>query len=322
MTKNKWNQIIWDACCLLSVVGIWPRYIEPQLISRTKIICPVRNLPDDLEGFRIVQFSDLHLNKSMSDRFLSRLTEKILSLKPDLITFTGDFICYSKLNDPDRLWSFLCGLSAPSGCFAVLGNHDYARPVLINTKTGDYDAIERREGNVAAGLKLLTDKPAISGKVSEAAKKVDFNRPLMELLDKTPFRLLHNQTAKVSVKNSRINIAGLGEYMLGRALPEQAFEGMDKECPTIVLAHNPDSLPLLEGRPGDLVLCGHTHGAQINLPGLWKRFTLMENPKYKRGLFREDKKTIYVNRGIGSVFKFRLHSIPEITMFQLTKELI
>ena len=320
MTKNNWPQIIWDAGCLLSVVGIWPRYIEPELISATKAVCSIRGLPDDLEGFRIVQFGDLHINAGLSDRFLDRLTRKILQLKPDLIAFTGDFICYSQLDDPGRLEAFLNGLSAPYGCFAVLGNHDYAKPILINTQTGDYDAVERKEGNVAAGLKLLCRRPPISGNVSENARKTDFHRPLMELLDKTPFRVLHNQAASVPVGGSKIAVAGLGEYMLGKARPDLAFEGICERSPTVVLAHNPDSVPSLSGYPGDLILCGHTHGAQINLWGLWNRFTLMEHPRYKRGLFRENQKTIYVNRGVGSAFKFRLFSVPEVTLFQLKKE--
>ncbi len=218
------------------------------------------------------------------------------------------------MDNPDRLEKFLNNLSAPYGCFAVLGNHDYAKPILINTTTGGYDAVERKEGNVAAGLKLLFKKPAITGKVSEGAKEVDFHSPLMKLLKQTPFRLLHNETVQIPVNNSCLNVAGLGEYMLGRAQPD-----LDCKGPAVVLVHNPDTIPLLENQPGDLILCGHTHGAQINLPGLWNRFTLMENPRYKRGLFRKNHKTIYVNRGIGSVFKFRLGSVPEITLFKLKR---
>ncbi len=312
MTKHL--NIAWELGCILSVVGIWGRYIEPNLLTTTKIDCPIQNLPQDLDGFRIAQFSDLHLSKSLSDGFLRRLTKKILNLKPDLIAFTGDFLCYSKMDDPNRLEVFFSSLSAPYGCFAVLGNHDYDRPILVNTTTGDYDAIERKEGNVAAGLKLLFKRPVITGNVSEAAKKAGFHGPLMELLKRTSFRLLHNETAQVPVKNSSLNVAGLGEYMLRRAQPH-----LDCKGPTVVLAHNPDTIPLLASQPADLILCGHTHGAQINLPGLWNRLTLMENPRYKRGLFRENHKTIYINRGIGSVFKFRLCSLPEITLFKLRR---
>ncbi len=65
----KYLNIAWELGCILSVVGIWGRYVEPNLLTTVKIDCPIQNLPQDLDGFRIVQFSDLHLNKSLSDGF-------------------------------------------------------------------------------------------------------------------------------------------------------------------------------------------------------------------------------------------------------------
>lgn len=314
-----YSQKAWDLGCLLSIVGIWPRYIEPEIICLSRIECPIKNLPFDLDGFRIVQFSDLHLSPSMSDRFLKRMRKKTMNLKPDLIVFTGDFLCYSKIGDKKRLEKFLNGLKAPYGCFAILGNHDYKEPVLVNTNTGEYDVLERKEGDIAAGLNLIFHKPKVLGKSSQAAKEVDFHPELMTLLKKTPFRVLHNEHVLIKVKNSCINIVGLGEHMLGKDHGDSAWKDIDATGPTIALAHNPDTFPSLMNTPADLILSGHTHGAQINLPGLWNHFTLMENPEYKRGLFRKNEKTFYVSRGVGSVFKFRLFSVPEITLFTLRK---
>src|ERR1700722_3315000 len=102
--------------------------------------------------------------------------------------------------------------------------------------------------------------------------------------------------------------------MAGRFKPDLAFKDYNPAYTGIVLAHNPDCGPELKNYPGDVILSGHTHGGQINLPWLWKRFTLMKNMQYKRGLWKIGNKFMYVNRGIGSVMKFRWFAIPEILL--------
>jgi len=310
-------QKFFDAACILSIIGIWPRFVEPNLLVNSNVTCPIPNLPTDLEGFRIVQFSDLHIGPAMPNSMLKKIRLKIRALKPDLLVFTGDFLCYSNL-DP-RLRDFLCSLSAPYGAFAILGNHDYDAPVVVNPETGDYDTLKRGKGDVAAGLKLLKHPTSVTGHISESVQGIDFQKDLSHTIALSPFRLLHNETCHVKVKNSRLNLVGLGEHTLGRDNPEKAFNKYDKDAPGIVLAHNPDSIPKLLDYPGELILSGHTHGAQINLPLIRSRLTLMENPRFARGRVQEHDKLIYVNRGVGSVFKFRLGSIPEITTITLTR---
>jgi predicted MPP superfamily phosphohydrolase len=89
----------------------------------------------------------------------------------------------------------------------------------------------------------------------------------------------------------------------------------------VVLVHNPDGVKTLRGYPGDVVLSGHTHGGQVNLPWMWKRFAVLENPAVRRGLYYLEGKWIYVNRGIGSVMKFRWFAVPEILSITLRKRL-
>ena len=153
--------------------------------------------------------------------------------------------------------------------------------------------------------------------MTEKAKKVRPHQELVELLKETPFKLLDNTTKVIPIKKSALNLIGIGEKMMGKCLPERAFEGYDRRYPGIVMAHNPDCISKLSSYPGDVILCGHTHGAQVNLPFLWKKFMLLENMKFKRGLFKEKEKWVYVNRGVGSTMPFRWFSIPEITTITL-----
>lgn len=316
-TKNSTVSSLWNAWCFASLIGIWPRFIEPRLLQTTHLSLPI-NIPPALDQLKILQFSDLHLHRGVSDRFLKKLEKRIMRLKPDIIVFTGDFLCYSELDDRKRLKDFLCCLNAPYGCFAILGNHDYSEFVSINEK-GDYDVIKQESSSLMRAFKRLFAKTTITGKITPRAKAVTMHEELLKLLELTPFKVLHNETKILDIKGHHLNICGLGEYFTGRFHPDEAFKNYNPKYPGIVLSHNPDTAPRLLSYPGDIILSGHAHGKQVNLPWIWKRFTLMENRNLTRGLKKIDGKWLYINRGVGGVIDFRWFAIPEILLLRLTQ---
>ena len=314
------SDLLWDIWCVASVVGIWPRFIEPNLLQVNCHTLKLLDCPEALKGLKIIQFSDLHIQKNFSSRFLKQLAQKINNENPDIIVFTGDFICNSCLREEDQenLLTFLNELYAPFGCYAVLGNHDYAEYVSINAD-GEYDILRDSEKSmIKRGFARLFGSTKLTKKVTPEAASVGLHKKLMELLSKTPFQLLENTCRLIPVKDSFFNICGLGEYTLAKTNPKMAFEDYNEEFPGLVLVHNPDAIPLLKDYPGDFILCGHTHGGQVNLPWMWTKFTLMENPQFKRGLIGYAGKKAYVNRGVGSVMKFRWFAITEIFVLKLT----
>lgn len=310
------SNTLWDLWCIVSIIGIWPRYIEPQIITTTLLPLPIPDLHPDLSGLKILQFSDLHFQHKTKNTFLKKLSKKILNLKPDIIVFTGDFLCSSQLLEKERLLSFLNSLNAPYGCYAILGNHDYQKYVSI-APNGDYDILDDKAITMRKGWTRLLNTITLTKKTTARAQEVDLNQDLINLLNKTPFKLLHNETTQIPIKNTFLNICGVGEHVLNRCQPNIAFKNYAKEFPGIILAHNPDCTPSLINKPGDIILSGHTHGAQINLPWMWKKFTLMENQSLKRGLQRVHNKKVYINRGIGAIMPFRWFSVPELTLITL-----
>lgn len=289
------------------------------MIVAKKIKIPIKRLPSGWNGAQIALFSDLHLNDSVSDSFLERLRNKIMNPKPDVIFFTGDFLCYSKFQDQERLSKFFKSLSAPYGCYAVYGNHDYSQFVCVNDQ-GEYDIDDKSEAPISKGFRRLFQKIEVKGHTTERAFQLPKNKKLETLLADTSFEVLDNRCIHLSRKGSTINLAGVGEYMIGHCLPEQAFHGWDPANCGIVLAHNPDSVPLLSRYPGNLILSGHTHGGQVNIPFLWDKFILMENPDLRSGLCQYGNKTVYVNRGINGVLRFRWFCPPEVTRITLSSK--
>lgn len=318
MRINKhFSDLLWDLWCVCSVVGIWPRFIEPNLLKVKHLTISLPHLPEALRGFKIVQFSDLHLNHRMSDQFLAKIQKKVQALNPDVVVFTGDFLCYSQLKDKDRLANFLKGFKAPYGCYAVLGNHDYSATVGVNEE-GEYDIIvPSKKSMISQGISRLCHTTYLARRSTGNAKATSPHAALLELLSETPFKLLDNASVCLSIQNSGLNICGLGEYTLGKTVPEKAFADYDSRYPGVILLHNPDGLPLLEKYPGDIVLSGHTHGGQVNLPWMWRKFTLLENQEFKSGLVHSHGKWMYVNRGVGAVMPFRWFALPEVLCLTL-----
>ena len=81
-------------------------------------------LPRALDGFTIVQLSDLHVGMTIDRAFVQRVVDHANRLKPDLIALTGDLID-GKVEALRDDVAPLGQLRAPHGVFAVTGNHEY-----------------------------------------------------------------------------------------------------------------------------------------------------------------------------------------------------
>ena len=92
---------------------------------------PIKHLPPALEGFTIVQLTDMHLRPYTQVEHIQRAVAKTNALKPDLVVLTGDYVWHDE-DDILDLVPELAQLNARHGIFAVMGNHDIKTdPVLI-----------------------------------------------------------------------------------------------------------------------------------------------------------------------------------------------
>lgn len=316
--KSFWDYL-WDGFCIASVIGIWPRFIEPAYLKTVSLELDCPGLNSDLNGLKIVQFSDLHFSSSTSASFLEKLQRRITDAKPDILVFTGDFLCYSKLEDGERLLNFLLSLpKAPFGNYAILGNHDYSAFVSLG-RSGSYAIIGDKENrsSILKGLKRMVSPVKPTGIIEEEVLSVKQHAGLVGLLKKTPFKLLENSFDVISIGNASLTIHGLGEYSLGR-MDEEALSSKKTDF-SITLLHNPDGIPRLKKHHADLILSGHTHGGQVNLPILRDRFIVMEDERFFYGLKEISGKKSYTTRGVGSVMPFRWFCPPEIVSITLRR---
>lgn len=125
---------------------------------------PVRNLPPALEGFTIVQLTDMHLRPFTQVEHIERAVAKTNALKPDLVVLTGDYVWHDAEDILD-LVPVLAKLDARCGIFAVMGNHDIKTdPVLIEDTFRRYgipvlrnEGLDIQSGNGAFHLAGIDD---------------------------------------------------------------------------------------------------------------------------------------------------------------------
>ena len=104
---------------------------DSPVVERVQI--PISDLPDALDGFRIVQISDIHYYPFTTIELVNRAVEMTNQLSPDLIVLTGDFI-WHEVEAIFELMPALAQLNAKHGVYAGLGNHDIWRDVNVITR--------------------------------------------------------------------------------------------------------------------------------------------------------------------------------------------
>ncbi|WP_293575593.1 metallophosphoesterase [Prevotella sp.] len=243
------------------------------------------DLPKAFDGYRIAQFTDVHLG-SMKDELMLRAVTAIDDMRPDLIVFTGDI----QNMGPDELPRFaqtLKRLKAKDGVMSVLGNHDYSRYVNLPPDEALRNERMTRDFETSVGWQLLLNDNRIVRRGSDSiviAGGENDGRP--------PF------PAKADLK--------------------KAMRGIHAKSFVVMLQHDPSAwrrhiLPLTNAQ---LTLSGHTHGGQISLFGL--RPTELVG-KEDDGLYVEGKRKLFVSTGLGGFVPFRFYMNPEVVEITLKK---
>lgn len=114
-------------------------------------------------------------------------------------------------------------------------------------------------------------------------------------------------------------LIGVGDLWAGKAdmryMPE-----LPQDKPWLILSHNPDTVDMVPDLPTrPLMLSGHTHGGQVELP--WLTSYVMKKVSilgHKRGLYHHDNADVFVSVGTGMVgVPFRFCVPPTIDIIEL-----
>ena len=272
------------ACAGVAATTAYSMLFETRWFEITRRRHAIRGLALELSGLRIVQLSDIHPGPALSLHYVRDVIAATNALEPDLILLTGDYVHRSPAYI-DPVARELAELRASIGVVGVLGNHDWWESAPLS-----------RACFAKAGIPLIDN----------------------DRLFVSPDRRLGDVAL-----DRGLCVAGVGDYAEDRILWNRALRDVPADVPRLLLTHNPDVAEhptlIATGARVDLMLAGHTHGGQVNLPLFGTPIVPSRfGSKYVRGLVQGPACPIYISRGIGTtVLPLRFRVPPEIAVIEL-----
>lgn len=252
-------------------------------VDVTKIEYQQKNLPKDLENFKIAFVSDVQADRYTDGKRLQRYIRKINEQKPDLVLIAGDVITSS----PDFIKTagqFLGKIESTFGTYSCVGDHD----------------------NWAYRKDYLRSLREVKASLTENN---------VEMLD--------NELKYFELDSSRIGVAFITHNYVTDISETtlRNVSSSNRADLKIFLTHQPQDFLINSAVKNnyDFFLAGHTHGGQITLlfPFIQLTPTLFET-SYIKGEFLFNKTLAVVCGGLGmSLAPIRYNSTPEIVMITL-----
>jgi predicted MPP superfamily phosphohydrolase len=142
----------------------------------------------------------------------------------------------------------------------------------------------------------------------------DDERDVPAALQLAGFTVLRDARTQISIHNEPVDIAGLRYWTHRMTDIKRVVRGAS---PTLLMiAHTPKRLVEAMALSVPLLLCGHTHGGQIVLPGIGavaaREFPIIA------GAERRENTTVFVSRGVGTVYiPVRVNCPPEVAILRI-----
>ena len=256
-------------------------HVEPTWLEVNRVALAVRGLPAAFHGMKIAHLTDFHCGEQIPSGYLEHALARTQAEQPDMIALTGDFVHkgYCHVAAAAKLFRHL---KAPRGVFAVLGNHDFS----VRNALG----LRRHRG---------------------------LHRAIADALSSEGVAVLRNRAVRLESDVGGLVVAGVDDLWSRESNPHAALAEQCPDTPRVVLAHNPQSVESFEHHRADLVLSGHTHGGQVDWPGLGRVLLGKKGKRWAAGLYPHNGGHVYVNKGIGFGWRFRFGVRPEIAVFTL-----
>jgi predicted MPP superfamily phosphohydrolase len=223
--------------------------------------------------------SDLHLGPTTTTEVLDNAFALLRRADPDVLALGGDYVFLGATEERVRELNDRVAGVSAGIKVAVLGNHDFWA----------------RPARLEAAL-------------SHAGTIVLVNEA---------FRLPppHDDVALIGLDDPFTAV----DRVAGERAVDDALDRVADARVKVALCHTPDGLVWLRGKGVHLLLCGHTHGGHIALPGY--RPIWIPSPTgrtYPWGLHQVDGLTLFVSRGVGgSLVPVRTWAPPDVAVFTI-----
>ena len=274
----------------LFILMWWGALFTRFSVNVSKVDIDIENLPAQFEGYRIAQISDIHTGTfGDNPRFLQKVVDRVNSLHPDIILFTGDIVNRHS-SELDPFIATFSQLNAPDGVWSVMGNHDYGEYYLWPSEDGrlwDVENLKRKQA--AMGWHMLNNDHTFIKRGNDSIALIG-----VENIGDPPFTTYGNL--------------------------RKAYKTPGDRTTKVLMTHNPahwtDSIADNPDVNIGLTLSGHTHAMQIKLLG-WSPASI-RYPTWGGHYSDTLGRSLYVNIGLGEVgFPSRIGATPEVTLITL-----
>lgn len=277
-------------------------YIGNHHICSTVFEIKSSKIPEEFNGYTIVQISDLHNTKFGKNQ--ARLIKRIEQNKPNIIVITGDLV-YKRSENIEKeisdVTEFINNIVKIAPVYFVTGNHDI--------QVGKKYASKIKENLANAGVTLL----------EENSVKLNFKGKHINLAGINDLEMYLKDYNDEYIKSEK-GMKEIDEEIVNDCLAKIKLD--DSEF-NVLLSHKPQFVEIYAKYKYDLVFAGHAHGGQIRLPFIGPLVAPGQGlfPKYASGLHTCENTKIIISRGLGkSKIPFRFLNDPELVVCKLYNE--
>ena len=261
---------------------IYARYEGTNGLITKEYKLETADISNSFDGIKIVHFSDLHYKRIINKDRTKEIVDEINLINPDIVIFTGDLIDKDfDVSDEDI-----------EDLTLLLNN--------INSKYGKYAIIGNHD--------YVSDDDILN-----------------DIYNNSSFVLLKNSYDVIyGDNNDKLFIGGVDTYSYDKADIDKTmeyFEDNEDIDYKIILVHEPDYIDTITSKYNvNLVLAGHSHNGQINIPFIKEMFLPYGSNKYYENYYIVNDTPLYVSSGIGeSRINFRLFNRPSINFYRINK---
>lgn len=279
---KKFIRFLFILLLVILLILIYGRYEGTSGLITKEYKIDTSDIDNSFDGLKIVQFSDLHYLRVVNKDMVKKIVNEINLINPDIVIFTGDLI------DKD---------------FTLT---DKDKDDLINE---------------LSSIKAKYGKYAVLGN-HDYVKNIEIFK---DIYSNSNFNLLQNSYDIIySSNNDKLFIGGVDNYSYNEADINKVMEYFNDNSDIsykIILVHEPDYIDnILTSYNVNLVLAGHSHNGQINIPYIKNFFLPYGSRKYYENYYKVNDTDLYISSGIGeSSVNFRLFNKPSINFYRINR---
>ena len=277
----------WTGAVLVAAawsLGVWSCFIEPEqlVVREVEVATPLWTSAP----VRLGLISDTHVGAPhMSPERMARVVERMNAAHPDLVLILGDYSGRWEapaLQAQPRKSVVLRGIAAFKALKAPLG---------VAAVFGNHD-VDYGEASIGQAL---------------ASAQV---------------KVLENAAVRIDRPGGAFWLAGMADAIsAAKPRPIRTYLGIPADEPSILMGHEPGTFARTERLPYALMVAGHTHCGQINLPlagGLSLGLLTKNDRRFPCHLYAQGDQRLYVTGGLGvSNLPLRFRAPPEIVILTL-----